>query len=74
MKELSILSQEVAERIDEQLDDCKAECLRGQLSGDMYECVIQTVTNILDSWEPRLKYATRCEILDWFQEEYGICL
>lgn len=72
--EMSTLSQEVAENIDEQLYDCKEDCKKGRLSGDMYECVIRTVLNTMDNWTPRLKYATRCEVLDWFQSEYGLCL
>ena len=52
--EMSKLSQEVAENIDEQLYDCKEDCKKGRLSGDMYECVIRTVLNTMDNWTPRL--------------------
>ena len=72
--EMSTVSQEVAENIDEQLYDCKEECKSGMLSGDMRECVVRTVLSTLDNWTPRLKYATRCEVFDWLQSEYGLCL
>ena len=72
--EMNKISQEVAESLDEQLYDCKEECKSGMLSGSMYACVIQTVLDTLDNWTPRLTYAIRCEILDWFQNEYGLCL
>ena len=74
MNKLSTLSREVAGKIDEQLFDCKEDCKNGMLSGDMLECVVRTVLKTLDNWTPRLKYATRCEVLDWFQFEYGLCL
>lgn len=72
--EMSELSQEVAESIDNQLYDCKEDCKKGMLSGDMRRCVIRTVLNTLDNWTPSLKYATRSEVLDWLQSEYGLCL
>lgn len=72
--EMNEISQEVAESLDEQLYDCKEECQNGLLSGDMYACVIRTVLDTLDNWTPRLTYAIRCEVLDWFQNEYGLCL
>lgn len=72
--EMSELAQEVAENIDNQLDDCKDLAREGMLSGGMLGCVVRAVVNTLDNWNPRLDYSTRCEVLDWFQSEYGICL
>lgn len=72
--EMSELSQNVAKNLDEQLYDCKEDCKRGMLSGDTYGSIIRIVLNTLDNWTPRLKYATRCEVLDWLQSEYGLCL
>ena len=73
-KKLSPLSKEVAEEIDAQLSDCKNDCRSGRLSGDTLRVISQTVLKILDTWTPRLNYATRCEVLDWFQRNYGLCL
>lgn len=72
--EMNEVSQEVAECIDNQLYDCKDDCKNGMLSESMLKCVIRTVTVTMDNWTPKLSYSMRCEVLDWFQNEYGLCL
>lgn len=73
-QKMSILAQEVAEVIEKKLSDCKDAAREGLLSDDAMRCVVETAVKTLDDWRPRLKYPTRCEVLDWFQSEYGICL
>ena len=73
-KVLSELAIEVTSSIDSQLLDCKDDCKKGRLSSDMRALVADTVLKIMDTWTPRLKYPIRCEILDWVQAEYGLCL
>ena len=72
--EMSELAQEVAVSIDSQIYDCKDLCQKGTLVGSMRACIIRTVQKTLDNWTPQLSYRTRCEILDWLQSEYGLCL
>lgn len=72
--EMHEVSQEVADNLEEQLYDCKEDCKMGMVSGDMRNCVIKTVLDTLDNWTPKLTGGMRLEVLDWFQDEYGICL
>jgi hypothetical protein len=71
---MSTTAQQVADHIDSRINDCKDACKSGNLVGDARGCIIRTVIGILDGWTPRLKYATRCEVLNWLQAEYGLCL
>lgn len=72
--EMNEISQEVADSLEEQLYDCKEDCKKGRLSGDMLNCIVRTVLDTLDNWTPRLTTVMRSEVLDWFQSEYGLCL
>ncbi|MFR0822574.1 MAG: hypothetical protein ACLU84_00660 [Clostridia bacterium] len=72
--EMNEVSQEVADRLEEQLYDCKEDCNKGNLSRSMFNAIAQTVLDTLDNWTPRLTTPMRSEVLDWFQSEYGLCL
>ncbi|MCI8548926.1 MAG: hypothetical protein HFJ38_08635 [Bacilli bacterium] len=71
---MSETAQKVAEELDSQLGDCKDLAKEGMLVGDMRCCVVRTAVHILDNYPVKLTSAVNTEILDWFQNEYGICL
>lgn len=71
---MSEVAQKVAESLDRQFDDCKELAQNGMLVGEMRGCVIRKAVETLDNWTPRLEHSTRCEVINWFQSEYGICL
>ena len=50
--EMNEVSQEVADSLEEQLYDCKEDCKKGRLSGDMLNCIVRTVLDTLDNWTP----------------------
>lgn len=72
--EMNEVVREVTEHIENEIYDCKQDCKNGLLSGSMIKCVSQTVTDTMDKWTPRLSYSMCCEVLDWFQHEYGLYL
>ena len=71
---LSKRAKKAAQMIDEKFSDCKEDCKNGLISPDMEGLIIQTISEILDNWDPELSYSTKCEVLDWVQWEYGICM
>ena len=71
---LSKRAQKVADKIDEMFIECKEDIREGYLSSEVMGVVIKTISDILDNWEPELSYPTKCEVLDWVQYEYGICM
>ena len=68
------VSQEVADNLEEKLYDYKEDYKKGEMSGDMLNCIVWTVLDTLDNWTPKLDTVIRSEVLDWFQSEYGLCL
>ena len=73
-KRLSPVTIEVTAEITDQFHDCMEDCKRGRVSMETRQVIAKGVLDVLDSWKPRLKYAERCEILDWVQANFGLCL
>ena len=74
MKVMSEVAIEVTTKIATDLSDCIEDCKRGRLSNELRGFVIRTILKIMDEWNPRLNYRTRCEVLDWVEHEFGICM
>ena len=74
MKAMSEIALDVTTKIAKELSDCMEDCKKGAISIELRGFVIRTILNIMDEWTPRLNYRTRCEVLDWVQREFGICM
>ncbi len=73
-KVMSKLAQEVTAEIGREFSDCMEDCKMGRLSYDVKGIIIRNILKIMDTWNPRLNYSIRCEVLDWVQENFGICM
>ena len=69
---MSIVSMMVIRKIDRELSDAQEDCRKG--IAEAKQLVAQKVIEYLDGWTPRLSYRERIEVLDYVEEEYGICL
>ncbi len=69
---MSVVSMMVIRKIDRELSDAQEDCLKG--IDEAKRLVAKKVIEFLDGWTPRLSYRERIEVLDYVEEEYGLCL
>ena len=69
---MSVISMMVIRKIDRELGDAQEDCRKG--IAEAKQLVAQKVIEYLDGWNPRLSYRERSEVLDYVEEEYGLCL
>ncbi len=71
-KEMTDVTEDVTEYIEDLLSDISKE--DASASEEVRGCIIRTVLNAMDNWEPKLTLAERQNVLDYVEASFGVCM